>query len=399
MAIARGRLILQETTHVGNVLLKPTIPHATALPMKNKILLRQPQQPGGMGRTLTTFCNRSIIGVKAPATRLFVPSAIKTPPFHERSLSTSESPSVLIPKEVDLSKINFGTPVRNAKGGLFIPDQYGTKKSLRIQTPVMRIPFGLSSSTLYESSGMTVNVSFDQYESNPQLKQFFEFIKKFDNRVFESGKSSHKDWFPGKKYIPEVLEANFKRNIKDPKDPKYSPLMKFKVPQIKDKYEIDVFIENEPTTMEALTPNAMIIAIVEPRSVWIVNGNFGVTWTVRQIKIVESGPIGEGIKESGGYAFRDSEINYTKRTPEEIARLSNPNPPPPVDVEEEEVVAEAEELVEEEEEETPAPPPKRAPARSASPTKTAQPVSRSSSPPPLKSKTTPIPIKTPLKKK
>jgi len=123
-------------------------------------------------------------------------------------------------------------------------------------------------------------------------------------------------------------------------------MMKFKIFQSKERNEIDVFIDVEPTTMEALVPNSMIIAIIEPRSVWNVNGNFGVTFIVRQAKIVEPGPSPDELKDSS-YAFRDSEIIYTKKISEE---RKNPNPSPPVF--DEDVESESIELsnIEEEEE-------------------------------------------------
>jgi len=171
------------------------------------------------------------------------------------------------------------------------------------------------------------------------MLMFLEFINKFDDHVLATAVRESKSWFPGKAVMKEVIEANFRRNIKAANDPKYSPLMKLKIPVVREQPDVEVYLETEPAAIEAITPNVSVISIIEPRSVWFVSGTFGISWSVRQTKILEN----ESPKLTA-YAFRDIGGHVPIRKPSSTP-ASTPNPPPPVDTE---AIAETEPIVEEE---------------------------------------------------
>jgi len=341
MALARGRALLKGQLLIGNQ--RAVVPART---MSSLITRTKPSTSFSdrvysapkweMSRAFAPFCNNSFIH----QTRIATPPSIYWIAQEKTEEYSTEAKAVLLPEEVDFSKVIFGPPKKNAKGGQFVPVNYGsTYRALRVQTPTTRLPFGI---TKFDTGGYSINLSIDNIDTNESMRHFLEFINKFDDYVLTSAVREAKSWFPGKAVMKEVIEANFRRNIKAAKDPKYSPLMKLKIPVVRDQPDLEVYLETEPAAIEAITPNCSVISIIEPRSIWFVSGMFGISWSVRQTKILEN----ESPKLTA-YAFRDIGGHVPIRKPSSTP-LSTPNPPPPVDTD---AIAETEPIVEEEVEE------------------------------------------------
>lgn len=280
MALARGRAILADNAVLmGNAFLKPPTNSLPSRLMFRKIhaaSLDSPRNPL-LGRTVTSFCNTSHFTKLADIAL-----------SNARSYS---SQAVILTENVDLSRVKFAPPKKNARGGQFVTISYiYERKPLRIQTPPLRLPFGVSrpDDSLINSNTWSLQVSFDEMDSNPEIKQFFEFVKRFDELTLNTALAEAKQWFPGKSVASEIIKNNFRQNIKPPKDAKYSPIMKFKIPVSGTEPRVEVFLETEKVPVDAITRNCRVISIIEPRSVWFISGQFGVSWAVLQTKIVEN---------------------------------------------------------------------------------------------------------------
>jgi len=241
--------------------------------------------------------------------------------IQKRTFATSpyQSKTVLLPTEVDSSKFILGAPKKNAKGGQFIAVNYGGEfKTLRVQTPIARIPFGLQS---YESGGYSVQIALENPETNSGMQKFVEMVQKVDELILAEALKSNKIWFAGKGFTPDIIKNNFTRNVKEGKEG-FSPLMKLKIPIVKGQPDVEVYMESEAAPIEALEPpNNSAVAIIEPRSIWFVGGKFGISWIVRQIKVLERK------NRLPSNAFRDDVPELQNRS--KTAPVS-PNPRPPV---------------------------------------------------------------------
>lgn len=144
----------------------------------------------------------------------------------------------------------------------------------------------------------------DDVEKNPDVKKFFDFLHKFDEKMISFALKEAKSWFKGKAVNSEILRFTYKPTIRPPKDPKYAHTMGVKVPVFQDgKVNLEVYYNQEHVPIETIKQNAKIVAILEPRSIYFIGtGNWGVTWSALQVKVVDPGT---DTKEGGlsEYAF------------------------------------------------------------------------------------------------
>ena len=126
------------------------------------------------------------------------------------------------------------------------------------------------------------------------MKNFYEFITKLDELTITTAQNQSSSWFPGKKLIPEVIRYNFRPSIKLPKDPKYSPLLKFKIPFRDNMPIFDVYKPSEDNNLEkssldAIQKNCRIILIFDIRNVWFMSNQYGINFQAFQAKVVDVG--------------------------------------------------------------------------------------------------------------
>jgi len=316
-ALARGKAFINKNhVVVGNRLLKPSA-HGSLLrsrrlihvsPITSFKLLQTPFFVSP--KTFSPFSTTALIAnqlLLAPPVRNFA-----TP-------SSYQTKTVLLANEVETSKFILGAPKKNAKGGQFIPVNYGGEfKTLRVQTPIARVPFGLQS---YEAGGFSIQLALENPEGNPGMQKFMEMVQKVDEMILAEALKNNKIWFAGKGFTPDIIKNNFTRNVKEGKEG-FSPLMKLKIPVVKGQPDVEVYMESEAAPIEALEPpNNQTVSIIEPRSIWFVGGKFGISWIVRQIKVLERK------NRLPSNAFREDVPELQNRS--KTAPVS-PNPRPPI---------------------------------------------------------------------
>lgn len=155
--------------------------------------------------------------------------------------------SVLKPSKVDMNQVLFREAKKvvdkdNKKIGLRIPIYYGSNNSMQkflVQTPKMKIPFGLSS---FEGSNFMIGPQFtgfrENFENDAESKEIFMFMEKLTNRIVKEIKRNIVEWF-GKGYAKfddeQIKTALMWPILKFSEDGKYDPTMKVKFPAYKDK--------------------------------------------------------------------------------------------------------------------------------------------------------------------
>lgn len=155
--------------------------------------------------------------------------------------------SVLKPSKVDMNQILFREAKKvvdkdNKKIGLRIPIYYGTQQNMQkflVQTPKMKVPFGLSS---FEGSNFMIGPQFtgfrENFENNKDAEQIFVFMEKLTSRIVKEIKKNIVDWF-GKGYAKfddeQIKTALMWPVLKFSEENKYDPTMKVKFPSFRDK--------------------------------------------------------------------------------------------------------------------------------------------------------------------
>jgi hypothetical protein len=209
----------------------------------------------------------------------------------------------ILPKTVDVSKLRYSEVRTLASGSKSIYINYGTQK-LRIQTPVMHMPYGVGEG--YEDKNKApelkknsekkydITLSFKGSEENPKIQTFLDKMREIEKEIidkaFENREPWFKDDFEGNKTFVARLFSPMIKIDKDPKTGKvvgkYPPTLRVKLPYdgINDKFNFDSFdMDNNDinfTDIIAKLKGGKTQLIIELTSIWMAGGKYGCTWKV-----------------------------------------------------------------------------------------------------------------------
>ena len=209
------------------------------------------------------------------ATNTVLPTA-----FNVRNVSVSVPKAVEI-TDKDGKKTNVGKKAFvNYNGGKF---------SMQTATN-MRIPFGLN---VYDQSSppkYSINLSFNGYKDNTEVKAFYEAIAALDKFIVDESVKNSKAWF-GKEKSREVLQEFYTSSLKFGKSEDYPPTMKLNLRKSAEGFETKFFdVRGKPYKSmpieELLAKGTQVTCLISCSDVWIAGtGKFNLRWNVDQIVI------------------------------------------------------------------------------------------------------------------
>lgn len=210
--------------------------------------------------------------------------------------------NILLPNNIDLSKITYGAVKNLNSGGKSIYISHNGSPFI-VQTPEMRSPFGLSKWDRTEkgSDGVEKNsfkydllLGFDGRDTREILNTFYTKIEELDNKLIDDGMENSMNWLGKKMNSREVTEELYTPMIRHSRDKntgeindKYPPTFKLTVPCRDGKFQCDVYGPNN-NEIDLSTVNlqgAKVIAIIQCVGIWVVGKKFGCSWKVLQMKI------------------------------------------------------------------------------------------------------------------
>ena len=164
---------------------------------------------------------------------------------------------------------------------------------VRFQIPRMYMPFGISG--FVPKSGPTKwNIDFAMKgydEPENEVKIFYEFLMSLEHKLIEHIQVNSADIF-GSRQSLTALESKFNSNIKT--TPDREPKFRVKVDTVfGNDSEIRPCIFNASNVQvldrasSGLFARQTGTAIVELGSVYFMNGKFGLTWRLHQLKVFE----------------------------------------------------------------------------------------------------------------
>lgn len=196
------------------------------------------------------------------------------------------SVSVSVPKAVEITdKDGKKTTV----GKKAFVNYSGGRFSMQTATN-MRVPFGLN---VYDQSNppkYSINLSFNGYQDNPDVKAFYEAIQGLDKFIVDEAVKNSEAWF-GKKKSREVLEEFYTPSLKFGKKDDYPPTMKLNLRKLADGFETKFYdIKGKPYKSmpieEMLMKGTQVTCLINCADVWIAGtGKFNLRWNVEQIVI------------------------------------------------------------------------------------------------------------------
>ena len=193
--------------------------------------------------------------------------------------------TVSVPKAVEIEKDGKKQPVGkkafiNYSGGKF-----------QIQSATnMRVPFGLNIFDQSSPPKYSINLSFNGYTEEGDVKAFYEAIEALDRYVVDEAVRNSKAWF-GKEKSREVLEEFYTPSLKFGKNKDYPPTMKLNLKKIGESFDTKFYdVKGKPyremPVEEMLAKGVQVTALIECSDVWIAgNGKFNLRWNAKQIVI------------------------------------------------------------------------------------------------------------------
>jgi hypothetical protein len=209
--------------------------------------------------------------------------------------------SPISPKDINTSNFKYSEVKTLASGAKAVYINYGSGK-LRIQTPVMFLPYGVSEGFEDKKADKKVEnkvkkynltLSFKGHDENPKIEVFLNKMKDIETKVindaFDNREPWFKDDFDGNKAIVSRL---FSPIIKVDKDKntgkvigKYPPTINFKLPYdtANEKFNFQSFNMDDNELIDfgeiaGKLKSGKAQLIVELNSIWFAGGKFGCTW-------------------------------------------------------------------------------------------------------------------------
>jgi hypothetical protein len=232
--------------------------------------------------------------------------------------------SIKIVKAQDFKpeNVKFSEPKENKHGGKVAYINYDYEdgkppKTLRIQMPRMKAPFGVSGwdttkkdrkdNSPTKISNDTLELSFNDADLD-----IIEKFEKLDKLAIEAGVVNSKDFFK-KKFDREALKLFYKSSVKynedneGERDNKYPPRFKTKLMKNQDSaYTVEVYNSAKERIMmniencgKMLPKGSECVCIIECTGIWIIGEKFGLSWRPIQMKVYRSS------NKLVGYSFID----------------------------------------------------------------------------------------------
>ncbi len=221
------------------------------------------------------------------------------------------SSKTILARDFDSSKVTFSEPKALESGGKQAYINYNGGMFV-MQTPVCRLPYGLS---VFDKAGpvkYSMDLSFDGYDSNEKMKQFFDAMSALDNHMLDQAVINTQKWFK-KSLSRDVLENLYTPCIKYAKDKDgnqkpYPPTIKIQLRQKRDTsdFEVQVYDEEKnpvanPVMQELIVKGAQMKCLIQCTGVWFAGGKFGLSWKATQI-CLDSVP-----QNAGKFTFIDDD--------------------------------------------------------------------------------------------
>lgn len=193
--------------------------------------------------------------------------------------------TISVPKAVEIEKDGKKQPV----GKKAFVNYSGGKFQMQSATN-MRVPFGLNVFDQSTPPKYSINLSFNGYTEEGDVKAFYEAIEALDRYVVDEAVRNSKAWF-GKEKSREVLEEFYTPSLKFGKNKDYPPTMKLNLKKIGESFDTKFYdIKGKPhkemPIEEMLAKGVQVTTLIECSDVWIAgNGKFNLRWNAKQVVI------------------------------------------------------------------------------------------------------------------
>ena len=206
-----------------------------------------------------------------------------------------------------VSASNFNETKLTITAPKVLPNANGARQSYTnysggkfyIQTPKnLSVPFGLD---IFrdEASGkeaFSMNLSLRGYDSDPEIKGYYEVLKKVDDIIIEEAFKNRKVFFPKNKDITKdtirtLYKSALKESVDDEGNMKYPPVHKIKFKKDREgQFETKFWNENKQAIKdksidELIVKQVQLSVIVRCSGITFAGAGFSCSWVAEQVMI------------------------------------------------------------------------------------------------------------------
>ena len=185
------------------------------------------------------------------------------------------------------SHFNVSAPKRNQNGGLRVDCEYKdpaiSGSVYLIQTPKLRVPFGLGQQEHENRASYSLSMSLDNYKNNSPVEiEFVRGIELIDEQVKKLACENSRTWFK-KQMKMDVIDELYRPSIRYSEE--WPPLFRCKLPFWSGKFSCDFYDQHRSKCESDTVKNGCnVISLVQLSSLWFMDKQFGCTWTVKQVQ-------------------------------------------------------------------------------------------------------------------
>ena len=214
------------------------------------------------------------------------------------------SSAAILPKNINVSNFKYSEVKTLTSGAKSVYINYGAGK-LRIQTPVMYLPYGVNEGGFEDKNAKQdpkkgdkkdkkydLTLSFKGSDTNPKIETFLTKLKEIENKVIDDAFENRQPWFKDDFSDQKIIVTKmFSPIVKIDKDKntgkvvgKYPPTIRFKLPydNENDRFSFSSYDMNgeaiDLTDILTKLKGGRAQLIVELNSIWFAGGKFGCTW-------------------------------------------------------------------------------------------------------------------------
>jgi len=214
------------------------------------------------------------------------------------------SSAAILPKNINVSNFKYSEVKTLTSGAKSVYINYGTGK-LRIQTPVMYLPYGVNEGGFEDKNAKQdpkkgdkkdkkydLTLSFKGSDTNPKIETFLTKLEEIENKVIDDAFENRQPWFKDDFSDQKIIVTKmFSPIVKIDKDKntgkvvgKYPPTIRFKLPydNENDRFSFSSYDMNgeaiDLTDIITKLKGGRAQLIVELNSIWFAGGKFGCTW-------------------------------------------------------------------------------------------------------------------------
>lgn len=216
--------------------------------------------------------------------------------------------------DLDIKKVNFADNIKTNKyGGKSVYINYNNGP-FRVQMPKMSLPFGVS---VYKPDVGDERYSLEM-SWNGIKPEILESFKQLEEKIIDYAEKNSKELFKKQK-SREVLEELFQHYLRIDKDEdgnvldKYAPRLKVKMYSESNSFSVDAYDAEKvdgkyprihltkENISDYLSRGSKCEAILQCSGFWVVDGKFGISWVLVQVKIHKNE------NKLVGYAFEEED--------------------------------------------------------------------------------------------